>query len=99
MNRRNFIGAGLSAWLGLVFSKTPAVLAQPESRVRLSLQNGKIVNAEGITQVNFGANPTVTELRQQDEVWYAKLELPTQHSFWLKSSDGQVWRTIDWQAS
>lgn len=95
MNRRDFVKMGLLAGVALVLPKAPeGVQAAP--RAALRLQGGRVVNAAGAPQMSFGPEVTATDLRQQDGVWYVQLA-QAGRSFWLKSYNGRVWGTLNWQ--
>lgn len=95
MNRRDFVKTALLAGVALVLPKAPEVV-QAAPRAALRLQGGRVVNAAGTSQMNFGSDVTAKELRQQDGVWYVRLA-QAERSFWLKSYNGRAWGTLNWQ--
>jgi hypothetical protein len=97
VNRRDFVKTSLIAGLTLALPKIPAALAQAAPNANLSLQNGRVVNAAGVPQVDFGPDLPVTALHRRDGVWYARLEQQGQPPFWLKSYNGRIWGSLAWQ--
>ncbi len=96
MDRRSFMKMGLLAGLALVLPQAPAALARPASPAAPGLQEAKPSTIAGAPQTRFGPDVTVADLRQENGVWYAQLEQQGR-SFWLKSYNGRVWGTPDWQ--
>ncbi len=97
MNRRDFVRSSIIASLTLAVSRPPGVSAEVTPRATLRLQDGRVVDAAGVPQANFGPDLTVTALRQRNGVWYACLEQQGQPSLWLKSYNGRKWGCLGWQ--
>ncbi|PKO21278.1 MAG: hypothetical protein CVU38_15620 [Chloroflexi bacterium HGW-Chloroflexi-1] len=96
MNRRNFIRSSIIAGITLAVSRAPGVSAEATPRAALRLQDGRVVDAAGVPQANFGPDLRVTALLHQNGVWYARLE-QQRYPFWLKSYNGRAWGSLDWQ--
>jgi hypothetical protein len=99
MNRRSFLIFSAAAVVALTLpggSVDPPGAAGPDA---LHIQNGRIVSASAQLNANFGAGLRVTTLYQSSGIWYAKLKTTAQpaHQFWLKSYNGRVWGSLDWQ--
>lgn len=99
MNRRDFIRIGLLAGSALALRNTGPTIATPGTPT-LALREGQIVDAAGTPQVTFGPDLIVTDLHIQDGIWFARLmNEPQALTFWLKSYNGQVWGSLDWEPS
>ncbi len=91
MNRRSFMKTSLVAGMALVLPKMPELVqAAPH------LSGGLATPAASTLHLNFGPDITVTDLYQRDGVWFAQLA-QAGRSFWLKSYNGRMWGTLNWQ--
>lgn len=98
MNRRSFIKLSLMAGFGLVLPTVSSQAAGPAHTpaAGLRLQDGRILNTGGQPVANFGADLPVSALYQRAGIWYAHFG-PLDRQFWLKSYNGRIWGSLDWQ--
>jgi hypothetical protein len=99
MNRRSFLILSAAAAVALVLPGASADTAGPSSPDSLSIQDAQLVSLSAALNASFGPDLRVTALHQSQDTWYASLKTTSQpaRSFWLKSYNGRVWGSLDWQ--
>ena len=96
MERRQFLRACLLVGPAVILRQPSGTQVQAVSSTS-KLQDGWIVDHSGEPVVDFGPDLTVTDLHNQGGIWYARLKKkPEALMFWLKSYNGHIWGSLDW---